>query len=477
MSSCFSREYRAHPIMILTHLKPVLFVLLIPVFKAAVQAAIHNKIDGLFLNEIILFAVIVLYAIIKWKKMSIKIMRGQFVINSGLVLTKSAVIDIDKISTVETIRTPWDFIWGSTTVRVNTEAGRIGKADHEFKLKKWDAAELLKIMNGSENKKTVKFSAIRVALMAAATSSSVTGIIVAVPVINQAGKLFGTAASEIIIKQINDVSMHLSRFIPPAINAVTIIFLASYTLSFLNSLLKSINFRVRFGDGRLEVSSGLIRRKKICFKTRAVNDVSIEQNPLMRLFGRYMINVEIGGYGNLRGEKAVLVPSAKRREVKTHFAIIFPDIYTESQPLHPDNKSRHRFFVIPVVLTAVIFTISALLYHNLTIFRDLILFLTFFAFFVMLYYFDLAVYNIKNSAISISDMIYAKYSRWTKTRELYCTAEKIGMIHIVKWPADKKRNTCNIRLTVRSEGSDSITVKHVAYQDLRRQIENVYKER
>lgn len=473
----FNKRFAAHPVQIFSYLKPIAFVLLIPLTKALIDALLKRQINGLFLNEIILAALIIGYAVIKWRRFVLITTKEAIIIRSGLFLSRTAEIKRAKISSIQSVRYITDLIFGSITLRINTESGRRGKADFEIKLKKSDAEAIFAEIFPEKSPRTVKFSTVRVALMAATASSAFTGLVFIVPIIRQSGILLGTAIEEVLISRINELSAAFGNILPPVINTVTVLFFTLYAVAFLISFFKYVNFRVRIQDGTMQVISGLITRFTIVFKTKSVNSATIEQSPLMRLFSRYLVRVSIGGYGDNKGYKALVIPSAKENEVKNLFSVFFPNTQNNGgkEAIKPHKKSRKRFYFIPTVITAVVFLLYFILRRLFPTFADALNFALLIALAVMAYYYTLAEYNFKHSEIMVADTIYAKYSRWASTREMFCDSGRIGVIKITKWPADRIYATCNIRLTERSESAESITVKHIPYKDICNQLAQIYE--
>ncbi len=469
-----NRRFTAHPIMALYYLKPFLFVLLFPLLKALMDALFKQEISGILLNEIVLTSVIALYSLIKWKRFSVTLTASTVKICSGLFFRRTAEIPREKISSVQTVRHLTDRIFGSVTLRINTESGRKGKADFEIKLRRKDAEFIKSEFFGAESARTMKFSAVRVALMAATASSAFTGLIFIVPVIRQTGTLLGTAIEEIVFARINEVSAAVSRIIPPVVNTVTIIFLILYGIAFLVSFLKYTNFRVSLIGGIMEITSGLITRFNIAFKVKAVNSAIIEQTPLMRFLGRYLVRVSIGGYGDNKGYKAVVIPSAKKAEVKELFSEFFPDVRAQSKLIRPHKHSRMRFYFVPTLCLLLCLAAYHILAIVFPVFSEILAFALLVSVAVLIYYYSLAEYNVKNSAISVSNILYAKYTRWSSTREMFCEAHRVGVIHISKWPIDRRYNTCSIHITERSESAESITVKYVSYEEIKAELCEFY---
>ena len=472
----FNKRFTAHPIQAICFLKPIAFILLIPLFKALIDSLLRREINGVLLNEIILAALIIGYAVIKWRRFALLLTADSVIIKSGIFLSRTAEIKREKISSVQTVRHLTDRIFGCVTLRINTESGRRGRADFEIKLNKKDAEKIWNEIFCKNEAQTVKFSAIRVALMAATASSAFTGLIFIVPIIKRSGTLLGTAIERVLIDRINQISEAFSEILPPVINTVTVIFLLLYSVAFLISFFKYVNFRVRISNGIMQIVSGLITRFTITFKIKSVNSTTIEQSPLMRIFGRYNVRVSIGGYGDNKGYKAVVIPSAKEKEVKNLFTDFFPGTVKtpKEEVIKPHKNSRKRFYLIPTISLAGVLSAYFFFKRLFPTFSEIIDFLLLIFLAAILCFFALAEYNYKNSKILISNTIYAKYSKWVLSREMFCDARRIGVIHITRWPTDHRHKTCNIRLTERSESAESVSVKHISYKKINKELIRFY---
>ena len=466
-------SFKAHPITIFDNLKPLLLVLLLPLLKALINAVLRREINGLFLNEFLALAVLLTYSVLKWRVFSLKLTENTVQITKGLFLRRVAEIPISKISTVGMTTTLPDRAFGSATLRINTEAGKKGRTDYEIRLKRADALLVAEALSFESSAQTLKFSPVRVAIMSAAASSAFTGLIFTVPVIKTAGELLGTAIEEVLIDRINAVSL-LNKVFPPIINTITIIFLLLYSVSFLVSFLRCVNFKATLGNGKIEISNGLLTKRRVSFKIKTVNCALIEQAPLMRMCRRYLVRVGIGGYGDNKGNKGVVVPSAKKYEVHKLFTALFPRVKVPDRMIRPSLYARYRFYLIPTVYTAVLIAAYLLMINLFPAFKDLINFGGVIAAVVLVYYFSLAEYNVKNSALAINDVIYAKYTHWAATREMFCEADRIGVINITRWPLDRRIGTCGIRFTVRSENAESIKVKHINYKEVMDRLSEFY---
>lgn len=470
------KEFRAHPLMIIRLIKPFLFVLIFPVIKGVLQYFIKGEVTGVLTLELIAFAAITLIAALRCTSFRLVCGKSTVTIKMGIMLKTKSVISISKLSSVQTEQNPIDAVVGAVTYRINTEAGPKGSADFEFKLSLKDSKEVSRLLFGDKNPTAVKFSLFKVAVMAATTSSAVTGMIIGVPIINKAGKLLGLALDKMLFDEINNVSGQVESYFPPIVNTVTLIFLLAYAVSFFYSLFKYINFKLFLEADNLEVRSGFFIRSRIAFKKKSVKDVIIDQTPLMRLFKRYAMKVSVGGYGNSKSETAVIVPSGRRGEIKRQFSIYFPFLAPDGKLLHAkrDNRTKRRFLFWPTLCFLAVIVISAVLSVIFKSFSRLILFLTVVACCVIMYYAYLCIFEFRFGKLKLGKNIFAQTVKGFNTCELYCPRENVGQIKLIRNIPDIPRKTCKAVVTVCSESADSIKVRHLNYDEVKKSIAECY---
>ena len=229
----FKTNFKAHPIMIIRLMKPYIFVLILPLFRALIQYVTKGEMDGLLSLELVAFGFVLTMAILGWRAISITVGDRYITVKKGVLIKSCAVIEVSRLSSISLKQNIIDLMFGAVDCSVNTEAGRPQKSDFELKMSKNDAKRLFKCIYGEEKQTVIKFSAYRIALLAAATSSAATGIIVGVPIINKASDLVGIAISDMLLDEINNVSSRFDSVFPPIVNTVTVILLFAYIVSFL----------------------------------------------------------------------------------------------------------------------------------------------------------------------------------------------------------------------------------------------------
>lgn len=473
------KTFRAHPLMIYNFLKPFLFVLLIPVVRGVIQYITNGEYDSILYFEILLAAVIVIIGVLRWRcfKLILDEQKQTVTVVSGLIFRKTAKINIKRLSSVQTKQNPLEFIFYAVTFRLNTESGSIEKADYEFKLSVKASREVSKFLYGNDEQKKIRYSFLKIAVLAATTSSALTGMIIGVPVIYRAGNLLGIAISDMLFNEINNVSHKIENYFPPIVNTITLILLIAYLVSFFYLLIQYLNFQLRLGKEKIEMRSGIFVHKRTSFKKAAINNVRIEQSFLMLLFRCFAMRVSVGGYGESKSRSEVVIPLEKGQEIRKHFAEYLPFFKCDTgifiKP-KPNTANRSRFLFLPTVyfvLAIVTAVILALLFRD---FIHFILFCLCVTCALIFCYGWFCLFECFKGKVDFGDNIFIRSRKGLRTCELYCPKENVGEIKLVRFPADMWHNTCRIRLTVRSERADSLCVRHLDYATVKQTLNNYF---
>lgn len=456
----FKTTFKAHPIMIFRLMKPYLFVLVLPLIRALVQYLRDAKTDGLLLFEILAVSFVVLIATLNWKLIKITVYNDKITVKKGVLIKSCAVIHISQLSSVLIKQGPIDRIAGSVKCHINTEAGAPQKSDFSLKMYKNDAEYLFKLLYGEEKTKTIRFSPLKIALLSAATSSATTGIFVGVPIINQASELAGIAIAEAFYSEISNISSRFNNTFSPIINVVTLILISAYLFSFGVTFVKNANFKLQSGTENMIVQSGIIIQKRIVFRKSAINNICFEQKPLLRLAKRFSLRVSVGGYGDRRGEKAVIVPVVSKKEAQECLNAYFASIEIADCQIKPVS-GLNRFLYIPAIVFVSIIAAAMVVGAIFETFKTLILLFLVVLSLLNIYYAGICYRNYRHSKLCLGKNLFAIGSSGFTIREFYCEKNKIGIIKITKTPADRALKTCKVKFTVCSERADNIRVNNL----------------
>ena len=255
--------FKAHPLMLYRFIKPFLFVLVLPLIKGAVQYLIYKEISGVWALEFIAFSIIFSVALLRTLMFSLKVEDDFLTVRNGFFLRRKVKIPRKELSSISYRRNLADLIFSSVTFRLNTEAGSTEKADVEFKLSRRSAKKLWELLYVGDTKTDYRFSPIKIAALSASSSSFLTGILVAVPTIGFLGKLLGISIERLLIGRLSELALKVNNYFPPIVNLITLIFLLFYGISFIASLVKNIDFRLKNGKKMIEELNKVCDRLKV----------------------------------------------------------------------------------------------------------------------------------------------------------------------------------------------------------------------
>ena len=468
--------FKAHPLTIYYFIKPYSFVFILPVLKGLIQYIFYREITGVLFLELVLLTGLLLLALLRLFAFKVHFEEETLTIKRGFFIRQTSTINKRYISSVEISRDPLDLLFGSARIRINTEAGRRNSPDFQLKMKYKDAQRLYFLLYGEDITIKNKFSPVKVALMSAATSSAGTGLLIGVPVINQIGRTLGVSLADMLFYELNTVSHKINTYTPPVVNLITLIALVAYSFSFLVSFFRNVGFSLGQNGGKIEIRSGFFTKRQTVFKKESINNVCIEQNPVMRLFHVFSLRASVAGYGCGRNERALLMPCAPENEIKEMFRTCFSTLSPDGSYLKAPHNYRNgrRFLYVPTLLAVIVIALAIL---EGVFFPELIspiLFANSVLLVLVVYYGNISVKSYRQGKISFGDNVTAQGGHGLSYRKLYCKKEKIGVIKITRTPADLKYDTCKVKLTVCSESADSIRIKNISYPSLCRNVENCY---
>lgn len=475
-----AKLFRAHPFMIFTYLKPYLFILLIPVIRGALNYGSSETLPQLLIGEIVLAAIITMIALIKWRRCMLIIEKNFIRIRMGFLFTTDAIIPISKIASTYLETKP--ILWAARGVllRLDTEAGRTGKSDFEIILPLRRVGELSELLPASGDE-VLKYNAptIKIFIMAAATSSAATGLLVAAPLINQAGQLLDEGLSDRVYNTINHAASLFEQLVPPVASTLSVIFLAGFVISFFISLSKNAPFRLYKKGGRFLATSGLISHRKIRFNADAINETTILQSPLMRLFHHYTVKVCVAGYGKKKGETAMMIPAAREKDYQVFLRELSPVKEgvpkSDSTFLKSPARAKARFVRIPMIITLAIPLAGKIISLYLVPFEPLIRFFCaiFIAYIGIMVYVSYTKY--KHGGISVGDEHKAYSAKGLSLTEVHVRNNRTGVIRMTENPFDRKSKLCSLRLTVRSESATSLNIANLDSEQIKRELCDFYK--
>ncbi len=457
--------------MIFRFIIPVLFIPTIPVIKAILEYLIIGNIRNFMIFEAIAIFIVILFGIAGIKNYRIILSSNIITLKRGFLIRKKMIVRKQDIVAFKTSRSIFDRLFCAITCEISTEAQ--GKKGLVFKLYYKDGIFLKKQFYHEEQNIKIKFTLIKKMVMAAASSSFITGILISVSLIKRAESLLGIAIDEKIIKSINKTAHNIKIPISPVVNAIIIGVSAFFLLSFFIFFLKNITFRVLYNSKEITVKHGLLISRSSTFKKAHINAVITEQTFLMRLLGSCGISASIGEFGKGKGERATIIPCIKKKYSNSCASALFSFVIKEESKLKPDRtiETQNRFLFKPLIFSSLIIAVSVFLCVKFPQFGNLALSFLFVFICLVLYYADLCKTAFYKSYLAVGEETLSLWGiQGLKVKEMNCKREKVGEIRITRFPPDIWHNTCKVRITVRSKRAPTLKVLHLDYEKAKEMI-------
>ena len=466
--------FKPHPLMIFYFVKPTLIALILPAIQAILQYLTHNNVNGVRGFWLSIIGAIFGIAVLRWR--SYKLICNQheqvITIEYGFFFKRITKINITKLSSVQTVQNPVDFIFGAVTIKINTEAGIHTRADFKFKLGTNKSRELALLLYGEEKAQPIKYSAIKVAVLVATASSAFTGMLVAVPILNRAGNLLGIGVGDMLLDGINSISAKIESYFPPILNTISLIILFFFLVSFTYSFFKYVNFRLFLEKDKLCVWMGAIVKTRTVFRKSAINNIKVEQTIIMKTLKRYALKVSVGGYGNAKGESEVIIPLGTKNEIRNKLKKHFPFFVRSGTQISPKRNylTQSRFLFLPALYFIGVTALSIWSVFYFEYLTRFVVFLNFVFCTIIILYAYIGLFEYHYSQISFGDNFFARSSKGLRTLEINCPKENVGEIKITLFPPDRWYKTCRVRVLVHGERADNIRVRHIDYETVKAEI-------
>ncbi len=469
----FIKCIKAHPLQFFSYLHPLFWAAAIPLLGDTRKAFAAGQVSERFFLEAAAVSLFLFLAVARLKGFELVLSENKIFIKSGVFIKEEKIIPINKISLISRHKGVIARLFGSQKVRIETEAAE-NKKEISFRLRKRDALWLFSTLcETGEVKRRTRVPFLKTVIGAAAVSSVVVGALLSAPVINRAGKLLGTAVSQIFSAAANGINELLGGLVPSVVNSLTALFLIFYLISFLITLFKNLFTEILDSGYAFEIRAGFPFRRMVRFKTRAINSVTLWQPFILRFFGKWLEKVSVAG-GGKRREKIIL-PIMDKIEAREKTTLLSGG--KQNKTLKVKRGTLYRFLrwkLTSLYGVFVVFRVAALLFPQ---FSQFIVFLLCIAVAVLLYSLTLAAYDYKNGeAVFSQDFLFAHAVKGLSIAKTFIKKDRVGVIKLVRFPSDRKKDTCSIKIIERSRAAESIKVRQVCFCKAKEYITSFWQE-
>ncbi|MCM1523612.1 MAG: PH domain-containing protein [Ruminococcus sp.] len=470
---------RQHPAALIGYTSKNFWLLLIPLIRAlaALKFDLYRWAEGAGWD---ILAVTAMFAIAcaRWYFTLYEIADDSVRVRTGVFARCDIEIPHKCISAVTSEENPVYGRFGAVRLYIDTDAAsgvKRSSADVKLIAYKKDRARLINLLSEEFSKSggrdtaayTYKVSKGSLTAFSLLFSSALSGSALIVTAFSGGSEIIGEQLERDFLGIVNDLSGAVAELlgtiikgIPPTGIAISIIIAAGFFVSFINNILRYINFTVTRRNRCIIISGGLIVKRIYCINSDKINIADMRQNLLMKLFGITSVHVNCTGYGKRKNEFPVFVPVCSLSRLdggggKRGMGVmnmLLPGFSRSETFINPDYKYIGRFIFFPALLVIGIIFLELLMTMLYPRWHDLITFMTvlFEIPAVWLLIVKAAAYCTNGLNIT-EDSICAKYCSWYDFHTIAVPLERVAEIRITQTVFQRWGKSCDVIIYTNSE--------------------------
>ncbi len=337
-------------------------------------------------GTLLLMALLLGLAFLSWKNTLYYVENGTLFYEKGILNKSKQGISIDKITTINENQELIERIFQLTTFKV--DAGSTTKGNEiKLTISQKEASRLKALLNSretrdnhlnsmndnaqsaasklKENSKTIHVQVNDLILYAVTSNSVFAGLFFVLatfqfaqemPVVKQ---LMEGPGMERINQYLdaNVKDMAVTQIIVVVVVLVLIYMFFSFAVSVVLAVIKYYGFTVRRLDDRLEISYGLIERKSYNLSVDKITALYINYGMIGQFMKIGAIKIESIGYGDEKGEAAILYPMLRAGRRAEIIHQLLPEYSFEDPVCRPPQRALKSFLIKN---TAWMFPIAAI---------------------------------------------------------------------------------------------------------------------
>lgn len=420
-----------------------------------------NKRLGFMISILIIVGLIILFVlfyVLAWYKTTYYISENSIFYQKGIMNINKREVPIEKITTIDISQGLFERIFSLSKIKIDTENVKADKSEITLTLTREKALEVkqrllhdnekTEILNDSNsNERKYKLGFKDLILYSLASNSVFQGLVIILALYNYLDD-FEDMTNFDSLEYIN--KFQFSVYI--IVGLILGVFIISLIISFIKNCIKYSYYSVYVENDKLHISHGLISKKNYTFDKKKVKGIHIKQKFIMQLFHVSTIEIESIGYGDEKGERAVLFPFCNDALRVKIINDLMPEFNYQGEIDNPPKKAYIRFFLKKLLLTLIVVCIVT--YKVQYGFISLLLF----GLAILLGHMQLG-----NTGIGMSDQLaYMSYGGFRKKQSIVKTSsiQSIKMSHTY---FQKRKSVCNYTINIWGKIlGKNITVQNVS---------------
>ncbi len=446
-------SFRVHPLNILKFVRKLLFVLLLPLLRSALNYGLQGTLSTLVRWESALAVILIAYGVLRWARFRVTIEDGMLSIRSGLFFSRVAEVPLSSVTCVYVENDPVLTLFGAVKVAIDTNAWEFKNSDFEFYISRKRVGELCDALKTVTPRNRIYLCTLRqIALMSLSSASALSGLLVTASIINTGGKLLGDTLEKRLVETLNAVTKLLSQIIPPAATTLAALLVVGSCISFLMTLFKHMSFVVRCNKKGVLIEQGFFRHKRSFIRRDAIGVGIISMPPLLHLFRRASLCIHASGYGTENGERSILFPVERAREADRSMHLLGIDLCKGDRlSLRVPRRAMSRAVFVPSVWLAVLTALTVTASLLMPSIRQIILIFGIFVGVINAYWLYLRISHTRRGGAELRGGVRVFGFRGLTLTDSRFKKGCVDSIVVTEGPFDRRRGLCTLRVTLRGE--------------------------
>ncbi len=371
---------RNHPLYVIKHMIEKIKQIIVPIFFLMIANLKNVTPLILIVGAVVLIILIILFAILNWKNSIYYIENETLIIEKGIFGKSKQAIAFDKITTMNESQELLEKIFGLATFKV--DAGSATKGNEvKLTISHFEAEQLRQQMStksqniatdtkAMENTRGVYSLNYKDLLKYAVTNCNLLlGIVLVstllqfindIPVIGDRLEKYLNGWKNVFNKMGLE-HLPIRSMIILSITILMVYLVVSFIISVIRTFVKYFGFTLSRQTSELQISYGLIDNKSFTLSADKITALYISYSLFGRLVGLGELKIENIGYGDEKGEVAILFPIIQKKKVDKLLREVLPEFLTqEAEWIRPHKRAKLsyiiRYAILPLI-GAIVLTV------------------------------------------------------------------------------------------------------------------------
>ena len=466
---------RAHPYTILTYLSRFTYLLIIPLLQHLLfqPQTLAETIASFGVN--ILFVLLLIFAAAgEYRSIVYRYNAKGIYLRHGWFVKRTANVPAKCIQSVSIQKNIFPALFGAVKVHIDTPGAIRNKSDISLILSRRKTRHVIdRIFEEDDVTVLYKSSFLRILVMAATWSNSITGLLIFAPFISRAGTVLGEEFSAKLYEGIN-LGVYLAAIgLPPAAAYIAGILVFGYVVAYFVQVFRYGRFSVSRTGGRVIINRGLLSRNTFVTETEHINAVSARQSLLMLLFRLRSVYIHTIGSGKAKGDKSLLIAAQSSKTIDRVLMRLSGRTLNFQQGITPPKRKAISFLFLPMVCILCVIP-AAFLLNVLGLYGEILMLILLFGVPVLFLWLGFRYFAYKKTALAFNGkaVMACGYKRMNLTQNAV-PFEKVQYLAVSQSLFQKFSDSCHVTVYIYSDHRHGFTVKNLDYKEACGTVEKI----